>query len=146
LSSRDTRDILGGVLLAVVGLLFALHARQYAFGEAARMGPGYFPTVLGWILAVLGVLIALPALRRPGEPIAVRWKSLALVVAAVLFFGFALPRLGLVVAVCGAVLLSSFADNDLRWRGRLVLAATVPALMVVIFVKALGMHLPLFWW
>ena len=146
MSSRDTRDILAGVLLALVGLFFALYGRQYTFGEAARMGPGYFPVVLGWILAGLGLLITLPALRRPGDAIVVRWKSLGLVVAAVLFFAFALPRLGLVIAVSGAVVLSSLADNELRWPTRLVLAAVTPAIMAGIFVMGLGMTLPLFWW
>ena len=146
MSSRDTRDILGGVLLAVAGLFFALYGRQYAFGDAARMGPGYFPVVLGWVLAALGVVIALPALRRPGEPIVVRWKSLLLVLGSGLVFAFTLPRLGLLIAVAGAVLLSSLADNELRWPARLVIAAVTPALMASIFVLGLGMTLPLFWW
>jgi uncharacterized membrane protein len=145
-SSRDTRDILGGVLLTLAGLFFALYARQYGFGSAARMGPGYFPTVLGWMLAVLGLLIALPALRRQGDPLQVRWKSLVAVIAGVLFFAFSLPHVGLVIAVSGTVILTSLADDDLTWRGRIVLAIVVPILMALIFVWALGMILPLFWW
>ncbi len=146
MAARDTRDILGGVLLMLIGVFAALHARDYSFGEAARMGPGYFPTVLGWLLAVLGLAIALPALRRPGEPLGVRWKSLGLVTAAVVFFAFALPRFGLVPATAGAVFISSLADDDLRWRGRILLSIAVPILMVSIFVVALSMHLSLFWW
>lgn len=146
MTSRDTRDILAGVLLALVGLFFALYAREYAFGEAARMGPAYFPTVLGWVLASLGLCIALPALRRPGERITVQWKNLALVLASVLFFAFALNRAGLVIAVGGAVLLSSGADRELRWRARLLMGAVAPVLMVLVFVLGLGMNLPLFWW
>jgi len=146
MAARDTRDILGGVLLMLIGVFAALHARDYSFGEAARMGPGYFPTVLGWLLAVLGLAIALPALRRPGEPLGVRWKSLGLVMAAVVFFAFALPRFGLVPATAGAVFISSLADDELRWRGRILLSIAVPILMVTIFVVALSMHLSLFWW
>ncbi|MEJ7928572.1 tripartite tricarboxylate transporter TctB family protein [Ramlibacter sp. AN1015] len=146
MTGRDTRDILGGVLLTMVGIFFALHARNYAFGEAARMGPGYFPTVLGWLLAVLGVAIAVPALRRPGEPMVVRWKSLALVLAAVLVFAFGLNRFGLVPTVSATVFIASLADDDLRWKGRLVLSIAVPVLMVAIFVQALSMNLALFAW
>ncbi len=146
MTGRDTRDILGGVLLMMVGVFAVLYARQYAFGEAARMGPGYFPTVLGWLLAVLGLAITLPALKRPGEPLGVRWKSLALVLVSVVYFAFALPRLGLVPAVGGAVFISSLADDDLRWRGRILLTIAVPILMVAIFVTALSMNLSLFWW
>jgi hypothetical protein len=143
---RDTRDILGGLLLMLVGIFAALYARDYNFGAAARMGPGYFPTVLGWILAVLGLAIAVPAFFRPGEPLGVRWKSMGLVLAAVVFFAFALPRLGLFLAAGGAVFISSLADNDLRWRGRIILTIAVPILMVAIFVTALSMTLPVFWW
>ena len=146
MTGRDTRDILGGVLLMLVGIFAALHARDYSFGEAARMGPGYFPTVLGWLLAVLGLAIVVPALRRPGEPLGVRWKSLGLVVLAVVFFAFALPRFGLVPASGGAVFISSLADDDLRWRGRILLTIAVPIMMVAIFVTALSMNLSLFWW
>ena len=110
------------------------------------MGPGYFPTVLGWLLAVLGVLIALPAIRRVGDGVVVRWKNLVLVIAAVLFFAFALPVAGLVITVAGTVLLGSLADNGITWRARLILAAVVPILMVAVFVWGLGMILPIFWW
>lgn len=144
--SRLSRDLIGGVLLTMAGLFFALYARNYGFGEAARMGPGYFPAILGWLLAVLGVLIALPAIRRVGDGAVVRWKNLAMVIAAVLFFAFALPVAGLVVTVAGTVLLGSLADNDITWRARLILAAIVPLLMVAVFVWGLGMNLPLFWW
>lgn len=69
MGTRDTRDIIGGVLLTITGIYFALHSGNYNMGEAARMGPGYFPTVLGWILAAMGLLIAAMALRRSGEVI-----------------------------------------------------------------------------
>ncbi len=144
--SQISRDIIGGVLLVVTGVFFALHAGKYNFGELARMGPGFFPTVLGWTLAVLGALIALPALRRKNDGAVVRWKSLVLVITAVLFFALVLPVAGLLIAVAGTVFLASLADNDISWRARLILVATVPALMALIFVMGLGMILPLFWW
>jgi hypothetical protein len=143
---KDTRDILGGVILMLVGIFAALYARDYTFGQAARMGPGYFPTILGWMLAVLGLAIAVPAFFRPGEPLGVRWKSMGLVLAAVVFFAFALPRFGLVPAAGGAVFISSLADDDLTWRGRIILTIAVPIMMVLIFVTALSMNLSLFWW
>ncbi|MBL0423371.1 tripartite tricarboxylate transporter TctB family protein [Ramlibacter sp. AW1] len=146
MASRDYKDILGGVLLMLTGIVFALGAHNYNLGDAARMGPGYFPSVLGWILAVLGVLIVLPALRRPGERIVVQWKSAALVLAAVLYFAFSLPLLGLVLAAAGAVFISSLADHDLTWRGRFILSVAVPVLMVLIFITGLGMTLSPFPW
>ena len=69
MAHRDTHDLVGGLAVAAIGAFFALYGGQYTMGTAARMGPGYFPTILGWVLAVLGLLVALPACFRSGEPI-----------------------------------------------------------------------------
>ena len=65
---RDTRDIIGGLGLAAIGLFAVIYGQRYEFGDLNRMGAGYFPVALGALLAVLGMLIALPAFFRRGEP------------------------------------------------------------------------------
>lgn len=77
--NKDSRDIIGGLGLAAVGLFAVIYGQRYEFGDLNRMGPGYFPIVLGSMLAGLGVLIALPAFFRCGEPIIVAWKTFSLV-------------------------------------------------------------------
>lgn len=143
---RDTRDIVGGLSLVVIGLFAAVYAQRYNFGELSRMGPGFFPVVLGIILAVLGVLIALPAMLRRGEPMHVEWKSASLVLLSIVVFALALPRLGLLLATMLPVLISSLADRQITWKGRFVLAISVAAIVYLIFGYGLGMTLPIFPW
>ena len=85
---RDLRDILAGSFVSMVGLFFAIAGTNYTFGTAARMGPGYMPVVLGWVLCILGLLILVPALFRQGEKIEVHWDSLAASTAALITFAF----------------------------------------------------------
>ena len=69
--------------------------------------------------------------------------ALCFTIGSVLFFAWSLPRLGLVLGVAGAVVLASLADNEITWKGRLLLAAAVPVVMVLVFVTGLQMNLPL---
>src|SRR4051812_36237996 len=64
---RSQKDFWCGVIFLVIGVAFMVLARDYRFGTAARMGPGFFPTMLGGLLAALGLGLALPALLRDGD-------------------------------------------------------------------------------
>jgi hypothetical protein len=145
--SRDHQDLIGGALLTALGVFVALYSERWDFGTAARMGPGFFPTVLGWILAVLGVLIALPAwFRRTEQTLHVQWKSLLCVLGAVVLFALTLRTLGLVLATFAASFVATLADDEITWPGRVYVAAGVAALTLVIFIGGLGMVLPVWPW
>jgi hypothetical protein len=143
---KDLQDLIGGVLLTAAGLFFALHAQRYGFGSAARMGPGYFPTVLGWVLAVLGVLVALPALFRKGPPVKVQLGNFLFVMGALILFAFTLRTLGMVAATFLSAFVASLADRDITWKGRFLVSAGVTAITVLVFSMGLSMVLPLWWW
>jgi hypothetical protein len=143
---RDTRDIVGGLVLIVLGLFAAFYAQRYSFGELSRMGPGFFPVVLGILLAVLGVLVALPAMLRAGEPLHVEWKTAGLVIASIVVFALALPVLGLLLATILAVLINSMADRQITWKGRFMLSVSVAVIVYLVFGYGLGMTLPIFPW
>lgn len=97
----------------------AVHAQQnYDFGTLSRMGPGFFPTVLGWLLAFCGVLVTVPAWRRSGSPIKVAWRSLFLVLGSVVVFALTLRALGLVVSTFLAAFIATLADEEITWPGR----------------------------
>lgn len=144
---RDYHDLLWGGILALFGLTVAGYAAQsYDFGDLRRMGPGFFPVVLGLILTVLGVVIAIPAWWRQTRPQPIAWREGAAVLAALMFFGFAMTRLGIAPATFIAVLIASSvaARRGLIWR--LVLAVIVTLLTWAIFLGALDMPIPLFPW
>lgn len=139
---KDGHDLIGGMLLAAFGAFVAIYAQRYEFGAAAQMGPGYFPVVLGWTLVVLGLAIALPAWWRRGSLPQVRWRQAGLVLGSLLWFAWALPRVGLALTVFAMVLLASLAEGSLGWRGRLLLAAGVTGLTLLVFVVGLQMRVP----
>ena len=144
---RDARkDLLAGGTFVGFGLAFAITSSTYEVGTAARMGPGYFPLVLGSLLVVLGVLIAVKAfVAADGAEIgSVPWKALALLVVAFLFFGFTVRGLGLVPALFVTVFLAAMAGHRAKVVPAVVIAASLTALSVLIFVIALQLRLPYF--
>ena len=146
MKSKDMQDIVGGLAVTALGIFAAIYAQKYEFGDLNRMGPGYFPVALGVVLALLGLLIAIPAFMRQGDPIEVRWKTFALVLGSIVAFALTLKVLGLIFATALAVMISSLADNETRWKGRILLAIGVAAVTYVVFGFALGMVLPAWPW
>jgi hypothetical protein len=145
MKNKDTRDLIGGIALIAIGVFAALHARQYELGELQRMGPGYFPTALGIILAILGVFVAIPALFREGTSIKVEWKSLVWVMISILVFAVFLNLLGMIITSVLAVIASSMA-SDIKWRARLILSGCIAAITYLIFSFGLGMVIPVWPW
>lgn len=146
MTNKDNQDIIGGLALTALGVFAAVHAQTYEFGSLTRMGAGYFPVALGVILALLGLLIAIPAFFRKGQPIQVEWKTFVLVMAGIVAFALTLKVLGLVLATALSVIISSLADHDTRWKGRIALAVGVAAVTYVVFSLGLSMVLPIWPW
>lgn len=146
MKTKDTQDILAGLGMSAVGTFAAFYAQQYEFGGLRNMGPGFFPVVLGSMLAVLGLMIAVPAFFRHGEPVRVAWKTLVLVLGSIVVFALMLKVVGLVIATALAVIISTLADNETRWKGRLLVAAGVSLVTYLVFGLALGMVLPMWPW
>ncbi|MEX0730720.1 MAG: tripartite tricarboxylate transporter TctB family protein [Aquisalimonadaceae bacterium] len=145
MKSRDYQDLIGGGLLTAIGLFAAIYASQWNFGSMTRMGPGFFPTVVGILLALTGVLIAALALKRTGTMPSMQWRTMAYVFGGIILFSATLRSLGLVTAVFLTVILSSLADRETTWRLRLVLAVSITGFVVLVFRFGLNMVLPLWW-
>lgn len=141
---HDIKDLAGGALLAAIGLSVAIYAAaQYDIGSLRRMGPGFFPALLGGALAVLGLMIAVPAWGRTGSRVQIAWKETAAVLAAILVFATGLERVGLVPITVATVLIASLAAPDRRIGWRLLLALAVTLLSVAVFHFGLKMSVPL---
>ena len=141
---RDWPDIFGGLALALIGAAAAGWAWiNYDLGSLRQMGPGAFPMALGVMLAALGLIVALPGLRRAGNAIPVEpWSAIA-VLASILVFGLGLRPLGLVVASFAGVLVATLPapQRGLIWR--ICLAVAITLLTVLVFRAGLQMSLPL---
>lgn len=141
---RDWPDIFGGLILAAIGACALVWAAlYYDIGTLRRMGPGFFPVVLGAALCVLGLIVALPALGRSGTAPKIEPASAIAVLAAILIFAFGLSRLGLAGATAAAVLVATIPAPRKGWVWRITLAAIVTVLTVLVFSFGLQMTLPL---
>lgn len=142
---RHPKDFWSGVMYLAFGLAAVWLARDYGMGSAGRMGPGYFPTVLGALLALIGLISAVRAFFGDGEGIGrFAWGEVALVLGAVLLFGFLVRSAGLVVALPALVVIGAFASKRFRLAPSLLLAAGLTVFSVLVFVKGLGVPMPLF--
>jgi hypothetical protein len=142
---RHQKDFWSGVMFLVIGLAFAGLAQRYDLGTAQRMGPGYFPTVLGGLLAVLGLVIAIRALRRAERGSDVErfhFGPLAVILGAVALFALLLRPAGLVAALLVLVGVSAYASHEFRLREAIPLAAFLVGLVLAVFVWGLGMVVP----
>lgn len=143
---RNQKDFWAGLMFAAFGIFFSGFGTRYTFGSAARMGPGYFPTVLGIILIVLGAVITMGAISPKAEEHRVAkfsWPTILLVLGAVVLFGFLLNKAGLVIALAAVVIVSSYASHEFGWKATLVNTVILIALCLVVFVYALSLQFPL---
>lgn len=142
---RALKDVLAGALFIVLGLGFAFGALAYNIGTPLRMGPGYVPLSLGLLLAGLGVAVIVKGfIAGEGDNIGgVEWRAVALITAALLYFGLTVRGLGVVGALFGATLLASLARSRTSPLAAVVIAAGLTVLSVVIFILVLQLRLPL---
>jgi hypothetical protein len=139
-------DILAGSIFIAIGLFFALTAMTYEVGTPFRMGPGFFPLILGALLVLLGILIVVSGfVAEKAEQVGTfPWRGMVLIPIAFIFFGLTVRGLGLVPTLFVATLLASFSSERISPVIALAIAVGLTVLSVVIFVVALQLHLSLF--
>jgi hypothetical protein len=138
---KALKDVLAGLIFIGFGLAFALTAATYDLGTALRMGPGYFPLVLGGLLAFLGILIVIEAIvaGEGGAIDAIPWRGLVLLTAAPLFFGFTVRGLGLAPSLFVTTLLAAFSSQRTTVLAAVAMAIGLTAFCILVFVEGLGM-------
>lgn len=142
---KSPKDFWAGLLYAGFGAAAVLIAGEYGWGSSSRMGPGYFPIVLGSLLLLVGAASFVRSFLVSGEPIgAITWKGLALVTGGTVLFGALLRPAGLLPALLALILVSAAASAKFRldWRA-LALMGVLIAFCALVFVKGLGLPLPL---
>ena len=151
---KSQKDFYSGVVYAAVGVAFAWGATNYTLGEGARMGPGYFPLLLGILLTVIGLAVSFKALvveTEGGDKIgAIAWKPLGFIIGANILFGillgglpkFGIPAMGLIVAVFGLTLVASLAGDRFKLKEVLILATILAIGSYIAFVWGLKLQFP----
>ena len=151
---KSQKDFFAGLMFMCVGIAFAWGATTYTVGEGARMGPGYFPLMLGILLTGLGGFIIFEALvveTEDGEKIGKwAWKPLAFIIGANVLFGillaglpkFGIPAMGMVVAIYGLTIVASLAGDEFNWKENIVLATILAIGSYLAFIKLLNLQFP----
>jgi hypothetical protein len=142
---RQKKDFWSGVMFVALGALFIVWSREYQFGTAQRMGPGFFPTILGVLMALLGVLVAVPSISKKSPIVEIDrigWRGLIIVLAAVLLYALLLLRLGFVVSLIVLIVLSAVASEEFRWKETIISVVVLGITSYLVFVKGLELQFP----
>ncbi len=144
---KSEKDFWSGLMFVAVGVSFAWGATSYSFGSSARPGPGYFPFGLAILMTVLGGIILFKALTfevEGGDRIGDwAWKPLLTITLAVAAFGWALPHLGLWIALPLLVIVSALAGDEFHIKDAVLNAITLTIFSWVIFIWGLNLTIPL---
>jgi uncharacterized membrane protein len=145
LKIRDQKNFWSGVMFIAFGLFFVGWAQQYDMGSAARMGPAFFPTMLGGIMFLLGVIVLIEGLateHADGKIEPFNFKALVLVLGAVIAFGLLLRPAGLIVALFVLIGVSAFGSHEFKLRDILLLSVGLSLLVYGVFIYGLNMTIP----
>jgi hypothetical protein len=143
-SVLSNKDVWAGLMLIAIGAAAMFFARNYPFGTALRMGPGYFPMILGGLLILFGLYTFASGLRS-GERIAGSWSPRALVIVplSLVLFGVLVERAGFVPAMIVLIFGSATASTEFRFVEVLLFSLALTALCAAVFVWGLGLPYPL---
>ena len=140
---QSTKDFWSGLIYIFFGLSAIVIAREYGMGTALKMGAAYFPTLLGGLLIIIGAISVIRGFVIRGAPVgAFAFKGLLMVVGATLLFGLTVRGVGLAIALPVSVILSAAASSRFGWKPTMLLAAGLTLFCVLVFVKGLGIPLP----
>ena len=141
--NRDYRDVVAGGVLVACGLFVGVYAEQnYPLGTLRHIGPGMFPTILGYVLAGLGAIVLFAALFRAGPGIAMpAYRPLFAVLGGLLAFALTIEPFGLVPAIFLLIGIGSLAENRFRPLGIVIFAAAMSLFVVLVF--QIGLQLPI---
>jgi hypothetical protein len=151
---KSQKDFFSGLMFMGVGIAFAWGASTYSVGTGARMGPGYFPLMLGVLLTILGAVIIFESLvveTEDGEKIgAWAWKPLLFIIAANLVFGVLLgglpsikiPAMGLIAGIYALTFIASLAGEEFKLKEVLILATVLSIMSYLAFIVLLKLQFP----
>jgi putative tricarboxylic transport membrane protein len=144
---KNAKDFWSGVLFIAFGAFFAGFALQYDMGTAARMGPAYFPMVLGLLLVVIGAFVSFKGIRAEpeeghGAVDKFHFKPLLLVLGGVVAFGVLLRPAGLVIALAAMIIIASFGSGEFKWKEILPLTVALALLVIATFIWGLSLTIP----
>jgi hypothetical protein len=151
---KSQKDFFAGLMFIIVGAAFAIGAYSYSMGEGARMGPGYFPRMLGVMLAILGAMVLFKSLTvatADGEKVgSIAWKPLLCIIGANVLFGVCIggipaikfPALGMMVGIYVLTFVASIAADRYKPVEVFILATVLAIISYLAFIVLLKLQFP----
>ena len=141
---RAPKDFWAGLMFIAFGLFFMVWAlAHYQMGSAVRMGPAYFPAVLGGLLAFLGALVLIESLTMQGPRLPkFGLRPLVLISVACVIYGYAMKPLGLIITTALLVFISAFGGHEFKWKEVAILYVILIVFSLLVFVKGLTLPFP----
>lgn len=141
---RNPKNFWAGAMFIALGIATIVIGSRYTLGTAARMGPGYFPRILGILLIGLGAILALRAMRSDGTPVPpFKWRPTLIVLGSVVLFGAIVRNVGVALSTVVLIVTASAASHEFRPREALIAGVLLAALAVGVFVIGLQLQLPI---
>jgi hypothetical protein len=142
---RGPKEFWAGLMFIGFGLFFMIWAvTHYQMGTAVRMGPAYFPTVLGGLLAFLGLLVLLESLAMDGPKVPrFHFRPLILISGACVVYGYMMKPLGLVLATALLVFIAALGGHEFKWKEVTILYVVLIVFSLFVFVKGLTLPFPI---
>jgi putative tricarboxylic transport membrane protein len=142
---KSPKDFWAGLMFIGIGLFFTVWAlTHYQMGTAVRMGPAYFPTMLGGLLCFLGALTLVESFAMNGPPVPkFSFRPLILISVACVAYGYLMKPLGLVLATAALVFISAYGGHQFKWKEVAILYVLLIAFSLLVFVKGLTLPFPI---
>jgi hypothetical protein len=143
---KSPQDLGAGLVFIAIGAAGIFFGRDLTYGSAARMGPGYFPTILSYVIIAIGLVIALRGFTLDGPSIQrIPLRPISLVVISILAFGFLIEVIGLALTTIALTFIASAARKEVNWRETAILSIILAVMCVVVFVYGLSQPMPAWW-
>ena len=137
-----SKDFLSGLMFIAFGLIAIYFGQKLAQGTAVRMGPGYVPRMLSYILLGLGGLICVIALVSKGEPVErLKWKPITMVTIGIVCFALLFERAGLLPALIVLIFISSLGGEEFKLTEVIGNMIALAILCTLVFKVGLGMNI-----
>ncbi len=142
---KNTRDFYAGLMFIIFGAIFIVLSLQYTMGTASKMGPAYFPTILGGILVGLGSIVLIGSLAKSAPELKVEKFQLDIIVyllGSVAVFAALLVPGGFVAALLGLIFISSKASHEFSLRDTSISVVVLAIASYLVFIKGLQLQMP----
>ena len=147
---KSKKDLYAGLMFIFIGGFFSIWGTvNYPMGSAVRMGPAYFPAILGALTAALGIIIMIRGFTTPdADPSPTQWKPLLLILGSAIAFGLGMDSfsLGFVASVFAAVFICAAGGYEFRWKEAMIESVVLVFVCYGMFVYGLGLPFRLFPW